>query len=66
MTRKRIWILHRNKIPFERNYPYALTLSEDINPEVVKKEWDKSILVSKVSDIQMEYALWSRIHCKPS
>lgn len=57
MTRKRIWILHRNKIPFERNYPYALTLSEDINPEVVKKEWDKSILVSKVSDIQMEYAL---------
>lgn len=57
MTRKKIWILHRNKIPFERNHPYALTLSEDINPEVVKKEGDKSILVSKVSDIQMEYAL---------
>lgn len=66
MTRKRIWILCKNKIPFESNHTYSLTLSKDINSEVVQEECGKTFSIRKGSDSQTEYAPWSTIYGKPS
>lgn len=30
MTRKRIWVLHKNEIPFESDHIYSFTLSKDL------------------------------------